>query len=63
MMTCECPLASIRSHTLLPHGYAVMRVGYRSRGETKRVLDDYKGALADFDRADTIQPNDALTLK
>ncbi len=35
----------------------------RTSGEAKRLKGDYKGALADLDRADAIQPNDAFTLQ
>jgi tetratricopeptide (TPR) repeat protein len=27
------------------------------------MLDDYQGALEDFDKADVLEPNDAYTLK
>ncbi len=32
------------------------------RGDVKRKLDDYQGALEDLDKADVLEPNDAFTL-
>ncbi|KAH8955755.1 hypothetical protein BDL97_07G003500 [Sphagnum fallax] len=32
------------------------------RGNVKRMLDDYQGALEDLDKADVLEPNDAFTL-
>ncbi|CAM6059862.1 unnamed protein product [Sphagnum tenellum] len=33
------------------------------RGEVKRMLDDFQGALEDLDKADVLKPNDAFTLR
>ena len=63
MMSCACTLASIRTLTPLPHGCDVLCIYFRSSGNAKLMLHDYKGALADFDRADRIQPNNADTLQ
>ncbi len=33
------------------------------RGNVKKILSDYQGALKDLDKADFFQPHDALTLQ
>jgi tetratricopeptide (TPR) repeat protein len=34
----------------------------RSRGNVKRMLKEYQGALDDLDKADVLEPNNAFTL-
>jgi len=35
----------------------------RSRGDVKKMLKDYQGALNDLDKADVLEPNNAFTLR
>ncbi len=35
----------------------------RSRGDVKRILKDYQGALEDLDKANVLEPNNAFTLQ
>ncbi len=34
----------------------------KSRGNVKRMLKDYQGALEDLDKANVLEPNDVFTL-
>jgi len=33
------------------------------RGDVKRMLKEYQGALEDLDKADVLEPNNAFTLR
>jgi tetratricopeptide (TPR) repeat protein len=40
-----------------------MHFTLRWRGDVKRMLEDYQGALDDLDKADVFEPNNAFTLR
>ncbi|CAN5959604.1 unnamed protein product [Sphagnum jensenii] len=46
------------AHALEPNNASILS----SRGDAKRLLEDYERALEDLGKADIVEPNDALTL-